>query len=109
MRRILLLFAFLVISICTWAQVTTSSIVGVVTDGTEALPGASVIATHQPSGTQYGATTNTDGRFTLPGLRSGGPYTIEVSYVGYQSSKAEGVYLKLGQPFVYDVKLSQAT
>lgn len=109
MSRILLFSLFVFSCLEATAQVTTSSIVGVVTDGASALPGATVLAVHQPSGTQYGTSTNGDGRFTLPGLRTGGPYTIEVSFVGYQSTKIEEVYLKLGQPYVYEVKLTQST
>lgn len=109
MRKILLLTAFALAAYSSIAQVTSSSIVGSITDGTNPLPGATVLAIHQPSGTQYGTSANADGRFTLPNLRIGGPYTIEVSFVGYQSSKAEGVYLKLGQPYVHDVALSAAT
>ena len=66
------------------AQVTTSSIVGQVVDAQgETLPGANVVATHEPSGTRYGAVSNLDGRFTIPNMRIGGPYTIQVSFIGY--------------------------
>lgn len=110
MRKILLLTAFVLSSVGVWAQVTTSSIVGQITDETGVLPGSTVVAIHLPSGSKYGASTNADGRFTIPNVRIGGPYSIEVSFVGYKPSKAEGIILKLGQPFVYDVKLiSSAT
>ncbi|MXV52328.1 TonB-dependent receptor [Pedobacter sp. HMF7647] len=82
-----------------FAQVTTSSLTGSVKDSKETLIGASVKATHQPTGTVYGSSTNGDGRFTIPNMRVGGPYLIEITYVGYQTLKYENIYLKLGEPF----------
>jgi outer membrane receptor protein involved in Fe transport len=88
------------------AQVTTSSITGTVKDATQALPGASVKATHVPTGTVYGLTTNNDGRFTIGNARVGGPYTIVVSYVGYAPKTFNDVYLKLGEPYVLNVVIA---
>ncbi len=82
------------------AQVTTSSVVGLVVDAQgETLPGANVVATHVPSGTRYGAVTNLDGRFTIPNMRIGGPYTIQVSFIGYQSASYSDIVLRLGDPY----------
>lgn len=65
-----------------FAQVTTSSINGLVTDGDgNPLPSANVIAVHTPSGTTYGASTRLDGRFFVAGMRVGGPYKVTASYV----------------------------
>jgi hypothetical protein len=70
------------------AQVTTSSIAGIISDGSgNGLPGATVSAVHLPTGTQYGVSTRAEGQFTLPNLRVGGPYRIVISYVGYQSAE----------------------
>ena len=85
---------------CTMAisQVTTSGIKGSVSDETNSeLPGANVIAVHNPTGTTYGAATNIDGRFNLVNLRVGGPYTITISYVGYKDQTFTDVFLNLGQ------------
>lgn len=80
--------------------VTTASIFGRVTDSKgEALPAATVIATHTPSGTRYGANTREDGRYNLPAVRVGGPYTVTVSYVGYNNQEQSGIMLKLGDNF----------
>lgn len=87
------------------AQVTTSTISGVIREKTGALPGASVKATHIPTGTTYTVTTSSDGRFTIPNMRSGGPYTVEVSFVGYEAQKVEGIYLKLGDTYAFNAKL----
>lgn len=77
--------------------VTTSAITGQVKDADgNALPSANVMAVHTPSGSQYGASTRTDGRFAIQGMRVGGPYTVIVSYVGFQSQSAEEIYLSLG-------------
>ncbi len=83
----------------TYAQgVTTSALGGKVTDNTGGpLPGATVIAIHQPSGTKYGATTDFDGFYRISGMRTGGPYRITITYVGFQGFVKDGVFLQLGQ------------
>lgn len=76
---------------------TSASMAGVVTDANGAgLPGATVVAVHVPTGTQYGAATNANGRFRFPGARVGGPYKLTVSYVGFKDQKEEGFSLTLG-------------
>ena len=71
--------------------VTTGSITGTVTDAQKsAVPGASVVATHEPSGTRYEATTRADGRFSIPGMRVGGPYTVKASLSGFQPQADQG-------------------
>lgn len=92
--------------------VTTSSVTGRVVDGSgETLPGANVVATHTPSGTRYGAVTNTDGRFTIPGMRIGGPYTIVASFIGFETQTSEGLILTLGNSATvnFTMKDSDAT
>lgn len=79
------------------AQVTTSSIKGNVVDTKgEALIGATVVATHVPSGTMYGTITNESGNYNILGARVGGPYTITTSYTGYEELKQDNVFLNLG-------------
>jgi hypothetical protein len=106
MKHLLLLAIVVSMSLSTIAQVTTASISGTVNDQSDSpLIGATIVATHAPSGTQYGITTRSDGDFTLPNLRVGGPYTIVVSYIGFQSETIDEVYLTLGQKFKLDVAL----
>ena len=80
------------------AQVTTSSMGGKVVDqSNEAIIGATIQAIHEPSGTHYGAITNVDGRYSIQGMRAGGPYKVEVSYVGYQEHQSPvGRELRIG-------------
>jgi outer membrane receptor for ferrienterochelin and colicin len=106
MKKLLTLFLAMIASIAMMAQVTTSSISGKIVDENGPLPGATVIATHIPSGTYYGTTTNNEGRYTMQGMRVGGPYTIEVRYIGYTSSKAENITLKLGETYRADFALN---
>ncbi|MBX2915242.1 MAG: TonB-dependent receptor [Cyclobacteriaceae bacterium] len=90
-----------------FAQVTTSSVTGFVTDQQGgALPGANVVATHVPSGTTYGTTTLADGRFVIPGMRVGGPYTIKISFVGYKEQVFQEVYLTLGVASNLSIRLA---
>ncbi|HMG92919.1 MAG TPA: carboxypeptidase regulatory-like domain-containing protein, partial [Chryseolinea sp.] len=99
MSKILLFFTFVLISFSgVLAQgVTTSSISGFVTDQKgEALPGANVIAVHQPSGTQYGTSTLEDGKFIIPNARVGGPYKLTVSFIGYDTKELDDIMLTLG-------------
>lgn len=82
----------------THAQVTTSSINGLILDYTNnQLEGANIVAVHMPTGTTYGTVTNLNGRFSLLNLRVGGPYTIKVSYIGFNEQTFEDVYLTLGK------------
>jgi hypothetical protein len=81
----------------TFGQLTTSGLKGLVVDEkNEALAGATIVAVHTPSGTQYGITTNADGRFTLNNMRVGGPYQITVSFVGYKPEVVNDLTLSLG-------------
>ena len=68
--------------------VTTGAISGVVKDAQGAvIPGATVLAVHVPSGTTYEAVTQGDGRFVMPGMRVGGPYTVTASLAGFTQAK----------------------
>ncbi len=106
-----LLFSLLITLISTvmgFSQVTTSKIQGVVTDDTSTgLFGANVIAKHMPTGTVSGTMTLESGRFSLPNLRVGGPYTITISYIGYKTIEYTDVYLDLGKAF--DIKIQMVS
>lgn len=87
--------------------VTTSVITGIVTDDKgNGLPGATVVAVHTPSGTRYGTITNTEGRYTFPTVRIGGPYQVTVSYVGFQEQVKDGIVANLGSAADVSFRLS---
>ncbi|WP_245842373.1 TonB-dependent receptor [Pontibacter ummariensis] len=93
-----------------WAQgLTSAALVGVVTDQSKTpLPGATVIAIHQPTNTQYVATTNAEGYYNIQNMRVGGPYTVATSYIGYQEQRVEGIELILGQLTRVDFQLPES-
>lgn len=91
------------------AQVTTSGISGKVSSGAESIIGATIVATHTPSGTTYGTVTNADGRFNLVGLRVGGPYELKVSYIGYETVIMKGINLGLGETEIVQISLKETS
>lgn len=106
-KSLLLSFAAMLFVISASAQVTTSSLNGQVTDSKgETLPGAAVVAVHTPSGTQYHAIVNAEGRYFINGMRAGGPYSVEVSCLGYQTVTFTDITLQLGEPSQLDAYLN---
>ena len=105
--KLLALVAMFLVALSSSAQVTTSALSGVVTDeNKQAMIGATITALHTPSGTKYNAVTNMDGRYTIQGMRPGGPYTVSVSYIGYEPRSIEGVTLQLAETSNLDFDLS---
>ena len=110
-KRILFLVVLMLMSTLTiMAQITTSSMSGKVTfedaKGEEVI-GATVVAVHEPSGSRYTAVTNVSGLFTINGMRTGGPYEVTVSYIGYQPKTVKGVTLELAETYNLNVWLSE--
>ena len=102
----LFLVAVLTVSI-SMAQVTTGTVTGTVTDVKNVpLAGASIDVLHEPSGSRYKAVATTSGKYTVPGLRVGGPYKITVTYVGLRTEIVTDVTVQLGEPSVVDFVLS---
>ena len=75
----------------------------------QALVGASVSALHQPSGTKYSGLSQSSGQFTISNMRVGGPYLVEISYVGHETQKVDEVYLRLAEAYVLDVIMQKRT
>lgn len=104
-----LVLSFLLFSATMNAQVTTSGISGKVSSNNEPIIGATVFATHTPSGTTYGAVSNEKGRYFIQGMRVGGPYTIVISYVGYKKVEFTDVQLSLGETSTINALLKEST
>ena len=109
-KSLLLSFAAMLFVVSAFAQVTTSSLNGRIADQKgEPVAGATVVAVHTPSGTQYYAVANAEGRFFINGMRAGGPYSVEVSCLGYQSVTYTDVTLSLAEAYALDATLSDDT
>lgn len=108
-RLMLLAFAMLFFANIAEAQVTSSSIGGVMKDKKtgETLIGASIVAVHVPSGTRYAAITDVNGAYFLPSVRVGGPYKITATYVGYKENIEDNVYASLGTTATVNMILAE--
>ena len=109
MKKLFTLFCFVILSGAMFGQgVTTATLNGSVEDTAgESLIGANVSALHEPSGSFYGNATNLEGIYRIQNMRVGGPYTITVSYSGYEDFVKKDVYLSLGQSFNLNVVINE--
>ncbi len=109
-RIVFLLVVALMASPLLFAQITTSAVNGTVKNNAdEPLVGATIVATHQPSGTKYSTVSRAGGQFSIQNMRVGGPYLIEVSFVGHEAGKFENVYLQLAESFLLDPALNKTS
>ena len=105
LKSALFLVMLLMFSIIARSQETTAEISGTISDATGALPNVIVTAVHVPTGTKYMTTTRNDGRYNLPNVKIGGPYTLSTSFVGYKSETTKDIFLNLGQAYRQNYKL----
>ena len=103
-------FALLTTNAAAQNTATTGSLTGVVKDAQGGvLPGTSVAAVHEPTGTSYETVTESDGSFHLLNVRVGGPYTVTVNIQGFKTFTQMGVFAKLGEATNLPVQLQIAT
>ena len=77
--------------------VTSGAMTGTVVDPqNQPVPGATVVAVHEPSGSRYEAVSRADGRFSILGMRVGGPYTVTANLSGFQPKPQSQVVVNLG-------------
>ncbi len=106
-KNVALVATMLFAGVVAYAQMTTSAVNGrIVDENGEPLAGAVVLLVHTPSGSQYYAVANNDGRYTIEGVRPGADFTIEVSFLGCQTVKYTDVTLNLGETYKQDVTLT---
>ncbi|MBL7904995.1 MAG: TonB-dependent receptor [Bacteroidales bacterium] len=109
-KQLILAIAFMMSVTLAVGQVTTSGMNGRITDSKgETLPGATIVAVHVPSGTQYGSISNQEGRFVINNMRIGGPYKVTVTFVGYKEQVVNDINLSLGTTANLNFQLTEAT
>src|SRR5688572_31378208 len=87
----------LLVSIAAHAQVTTSTLVGLVRDSSAAvIPGATVVATHEGTGVSREGVSDANGEFVFSALPNG-PYTVRIELTGFKTLQNRGMQLGAGQ------------
>lgn len=111
MPRFFLVVACVVLALApaSFAQMTTGNIAGSVMSGTDALPGVTVEAVHGPTGTRYDTVSGPNGRFLIPNVRVGGPYTVTATLEGFRTGEAKNVTVALGQTAEVTMSMALAT
>ena len=110
LKRIISMSAFMVIAIMAYGQgATTSSLSGKITDSKgETLPGASVVAIHTPSGTQYATIADNAGNYRITNMRVGGPYTVNISFIGFTTQSYTDIMLRLDETYIQNGRIAES-
>ena len=108
-KSLLLTCIAMLVSVVAFAQVTTSSMSGRVTDEAGPVVGATVVAVHQPTGSQFYAVTDAKGYYRLNSITSGGPYTVTVACMGYADEVFKDITVALSDNLVLDTQLAEET
>ena len=97
---------FMLLAGTAQAQTDAGTIAGTVTDSTTGapLPGVNVVI----QGTQQGASTGGDGTYTIPSVDPG-TYTLQASFVGYNTKSVTGVQVAAGDTVQVDFTLAPST
>ncbi len=96
-------------NLSVYAQPTSSTITGYVSDGEAAITDAVVTAIHTPTNTAFYALTTTKGNFVIHNVSVGGPYDIIVEKMGYKTTKVEGIYTAIGEAASVNIVAERTT
>jgi hypothetical protein len=106
-RNVLAIAVMMLFALNSFGQGSTTSAINgrILDDSNQPLPGATVVAVHTPTGSQFGGITDEKGFFRIPNMNVGGPYEVTVSFVGYENYKQNDIWLDLGQTFQLNVTM----
>lgn len=95
----------LLVTVSTWAQLPTGTILGTVKDTTSAVVGgATVTVTNADTGFTRDATTAADGSYRFSALPVGN-YQVRASHEGFETEERKGLTLEVTQEVVIDLTL----
>lgn len=81
---------------------------GTIKDGKgQPLVGASLLLTHTPTGTTYTSMSRSGGSFEIANIKSGGPYKLEITFVGFDKVVRENIYVSLGEASNQDINMEE--
>lgn len=110
MKRLFLFLLFVSIGFEVIAQITTSSLRGVVKNAKEELlVGATIELKNPETGVAYYAVTDSDGRFAIHGVRADDGYLLTAEYLGYNTSRYEDMVLHIGEVRREHIVLQEST
>jgi len=86
----------------------TGSVRSNVPSAAQSLVGATIRCVHEPTGAVYGAIVRSNGQYAIRGMRSGGPYTITATYVGYDKFVARDVIISVGETQTLNIVMKES-
>jgi hypothetical protein len=90
------------------AQITSAVVTGKIVDQkNQPLPGVTVTAINTSTGTKYGTQSNIDGRYSIPNMNAGGPYTLTATFIGFKKEERTNINLNLGN-VTFNFQMSDA-
>jgi hypothetical protein len=110
MRRVVFAIGGLLVFVCSaFAQQGQSSIQGKVNDSSGlALPGVTILITHEGSGVYRSIVSNADGSYFATGLVPG-PYRVEAELAGFRKFQRENLLLQVGSSLSLEITLEVGT
>ena len=106
-KSLMLTCVSMLVSVIAFAQVTTSSISGRISDANGPVVGATVLAVHEPTGSQFYSVTDAKGYYRLNSITAGGPYTVTVACMGYANAVFKDITVALSDNLVLDTTLAE--
>jgi hypothetical protein len=101
------ILAFLAVPDLRAQGVTTGAVGGVVTDSAgNPVSGAQVQVSNPNTGFLVRGTTRDNGRYLVPSLEVGGPYSVAVRRIGFNPETRDNVYVSLSQTTPVDFRLA---